>query len=61
MGDYHYYGQGVEKSYIKAADAYIQAEGENSPQAMFNLGYMYENGLGFDRVSQKRKNVCHDL
>ena len=23
-----------------------------SPQAMFNLGYMYEQGLGLEKVSQ---------
>ncbi|KAI7856656.1 hypothetical protein BDC45DRAFT_503304 [Circinella umbellata] len=47
MGDYYFRGIGTEIDYEKAAACYqIAAEIELSPMAMWNLGWMYENGLG---------------
>lgn len=31
---------------MRAADAYTHAKAQKNAQAMFNLGYMYEHGLG---------------
>ncbi|XP_015280911.1 PREDICTED: protein sel-1 homolog 2 [Gekko japonicus] len=46
MGDYHYYGFGTERDHIAAVVHYILAADQYSAQAMFNLGYMCEHGLG---------------
>nr|XP_027776946.1 protein sel-1 homolog 2 isoform X1 [Marmota flaviventris] len=47
IGDYHYYGYGTKKDYETAATHYsIAADKYQSAQAMFNLAYMYEHGLG---------------
>ncbi|XP_077172442.1 protein sel-1 homolog 2 isoform X3 [Paroedura picta] len=45
-GDYHYYGFGTKRDYITAAVHYSLAADQYSAQAMFNLGYMCEHGLG---------------
>jgi SEL1 protein len=59
-GDYYYYGYGYSNGstsnlegqissmidYSMAAQMYLMAENSFHPQAAFNLGYMYENGLG---------------
>ena len=51
IGDYHYYGQGTEIDYEAAAAHYRMAtEQQHNPQAMFNLGYMHERGLGMKQV-----------
>jgi SEL1 protein len=52
VGDHYYYGWGTEIDYMKAGEAYMKAESDESAQAMFNLGYMYEHGLGFQQVSE---------
>ncbi|XP_029418257.1 protein sel-1 homolog 2 isoform X8 [Nannospalax galili] len=47
IGDYHYYGYGTKKDYKTAATHYsIAVDKYHSAQAMFNLAYMYEHGLG---------------
>ncbi|KAL8173351.1 UNVERIFIED_CONTAM: Protein sel-1 2 [Gekko kuhli] len=46
MGDYHYYGFGTERDYIAAVVHYTLAADQYSAQAMFNLGFMCEHGLG---------------
>ncbi|ORX52063.1 HCP-like protein [Hesseltinella vesiculosa] len=47
MGDYYYYGIGTQVDFDKASACYkVAAELENSPMAMWNLGWMYENGVG---------------
>ena len=52
IGDYHYYGYGTEIDYETAAIHYRMAsEQQHNAQAMFNLGYMHEQGLGMKRVS----------
>jgi SEL1 protein len=53
VGDHYYYGWGAQVDYKRAAEAYHQAEQEQSAQAMFNLGYMYEFGRGFQQVCEK--------
>lgn len=50
LGDYYYYGRGTEIDYEAAAGHYKTAsEQQHSAQAMFNLGYMHEKGLGIKR------------
>lgn len=50
LGDYYYYGWGTDKDYETAAGHYrIASEQQNNAQAMFNLGYMHELGLGMKR------------
>ncbi len=52
LGDYHYYGYGTVVDYETAALHYRMAfEQQHNAQAMFNLGYMHEQGLGMKRVS----------
>ncbi|KAF7249444.1 hypothetical protein EYD10_05221 [Varanus komodoensis] len=45
-GDYHFYGFGTKRDYVTAAIHYNLAASQQSAQAMFNLAYMYEYGLG---------------
>ena len=52
VGDYHFYGQGTKVNYETAAFHYTMAQEQHrSAQAIFNLGYMHERGLGMKRVS----------
>ena len=50
IGDYYYYGQGTEVDYEAAVNHYQIASEQLVPQAMFNLGYMHEQGLGLKKV-----------
>ena len=48
VGDFFYYGlSGTKVNYKEAASQYQQAASLGSAQAMFNLGYMHQLGLGF--------------
>ncbi|KOC64305.1 Protein sel-1 like protein 1 [Habropoda laboriosa] len=61
LGDAHYYGRGTKVDYEAAASHYRSAsDHQQNAQAMFNLGYMHERGLGLakDRHLAKR---CYDL
>ncbi|KAG7202762.1 hypothetical protein KM043_009931 [Ampulex compressa] len=61
LGDAHYYGRGTKVDYDVAAGHYRSAsDQQQNAQAMFNLGYMHERGLGLakDRHLAKR---CYDL
>ncbi|XP_014478106.1 PREDICTED: protein sel-1 homolog 1 isoform X2 [Dinoponera quadriceps] len=61
LGDAHYYGRGTKVDYEIAAGHYRSAsDQQHNAQAMFNLGYMHERGLGLakDRHLAKR---CYDL
>ncbi|KAJ2782020.1 ERAD-associated protein [Coemansia javaensis] len=50
QGDHYFYGWGVEPSAERAAAAYsIAAEADANGLAMWNLGWMYENGIGVQR------------
>lgn len=52
LGDYHYYGLGTPVDYEAAAAHYrLASEQQHNAQAMFNLGYMHEQGLGMAQVS----------
>ncbi|KAM4522598.1 protein sel-1 homolog 1 isoform 2-T2 [Odontesthes bonariensis] len=47
LGDYHFYGFGTDVDYETAVIHYrLASEQQNGAQAMFNLGYMHEKGLG---------------
>ncbi len=47
VGDYHYYGRGTDANYEEAVTHYRQASDQfQNAQAMFNLAYMHELGLG---------------
>jgi len=47
LGDYFYYGWGTEVDFSTAAVHYrIASDQLHSAQAMFNLGFMHEQGLG---------------
>jgi SEL1 protein len=47
MGDYYLYGIGTEADMEKAASCYTAAcEYHQSAQALYNLGWMHENGVG---------------
>ncbi|XP_047941801.1 ERAD-associated E3 ubiquitin-protein ligase component HRD3A-like [Salvia hispanica] len=46
IGDAYYYGRGTERDFDRAAEAYMHAKSQSNAQAMFNLGYMHEHGLG---------------
>ena len=51
LGDYNYYGLGTPIDYNAAANHYkIAAERHQNAQAMFNLGYMHEKGLGVNKA-----------
>ncbi|KAL2755015.1 hypothetical protein ACRALDRAFT_1034909, partial [Sodiomyces alcalophilus JCM 7366] len=47
MGDYYYYGVGTEPDTSKAIQCYTAASDySQSAQALWNLGWMHENGIG---------------
>jgi SEL1 protein len=47
MGDYYFYGIGTESDLSKAVQCYTGASDySQSAQALFNLGWMHENGIG---------------
>ncbi|KAI6652233.1 hypothetical protein LOD99_7250 [Oopsacas minuta] len=46
LGDYNYYGIGRPVDYHSAVNEYKEAAKAQDPQAKFNMGYMYERGLG---------------
>jgi SEL1 protein len=49
-GDYYFYGKGTQQNLNKAASLYeAAAVNDRSSMAMWNLGYMFENGLGVKR------------
>lgn len=59
VGDYHYYGYGTEIDYEMAALHYrLATEQQHSAQAMFNLGYMHERGLGMRQASKPEFLAC---
>lgn len=47
VGDYYFKGIGTETDFEKAVSCYrVAAETHASPMAFWNLGWMYENGIG---------------
>lgn len=50
LGDFYYYGQGTSINFEAAANEYrLAVDNQNNAQAMFNLGYMHERGLGIKK------------
>ena len=50
MGDYYYYGIGTDPDIQKAVQCYLSASDHSqSAQALFNLGWMHENGVGLNQ------------
>lgn len=50
VGDYTYYGNGIEADPSKAAYHYrIAAEEGSQAQAFFNLGWMHQHGIGLEK------------
>ncbi|XP_054081811.1 protein sel-1 homolog 1 [Zeugodacus cucurbitae] len=50
LGDYYYYGWGTNVDFETAASLYRKASDQQyNAQAMFNLGYMHEQGLGMKK------------
>ena len=52
IGDYHYFGLGTSVDFVTAASQYRLASEIplKNAQAMFNLAYMFEMGLGMNKV-----------
>jgi len=54
LGDYYYHGLGVNEPNVllkeKAAGYYQSAIETHSAVAMWNIGWMYENGIGVPQV-----------
>lgn len=60
LGDYHYYGLGTAVDYEAAATHYrLASDHQHNAQAMFNLGYMHEQGLGMTKDMHLAKR-CYD-
>ncbi|KAG5877443.1 hypothetical protein JTB14_033734 [Gonioctena quinquepunctata] len=60
LGDYYYYGLGTSIDYETAATHYrLASDQQHNAQAMFNLGYMHEQGLGMVRDMHLAKR-CYD-
>lgn len=60
LGDYYYYGLGTSVDYETAATHYrLASDQQHNAQAMFNLGYMHEQGLGMVRDMHLAKR-CYD-
>lgn len=58
LGDYHFYGYGTDVDYETAVIHYrLASEQQHSAQAMFNLGYMHEKGLGIKQVGLSLENA----
>lgn len=58
LGDYHFYGFGTDVDYETAFIHYrLASEQQHSAQAMFNLGYMHEKGLGIKQVGLASKQM----
>jgi len=50
MGDYYLYGMGADADVDKAVQCYTGAsEYHQSAQALYNLGWMHEHGIGLDQ------------
>lgn len=46
VGDFYYYGNGVQRNYNRSVQFYHLSAGAKHAQARFNLGFMYQHGLG---------------
>lgn len=51
LGDYYYFGLGTKVNFEAAAFHYrLASDQQSNAQAMFNLGFMHEQGLGLKKV-----------
>eukprot|EP00897_Mesotaenium_endlicherianum_P008175 jgi/Mesen1/7386/ME000382S06586 len=65
IGDAYFYGKGTKKDLERASEAYLRAakqRGHHGPcaQAMFNLGFMHEHGLGMPTDAHLAKRYYDD-
>eukprot|EP00960_Hanusia_phi_P071185 767491-Hanusia_phi.AAC.5 len=51
IGDYYYFGMGTAVNFRKAVAHYRAASEARNAQAMFNLAYMHEHGIGLPKAS----------
>eukprot|EP00798_Chlamydomonas_sp_ICE-L_P011120 gene11120-18744_t len=49
LGDAFLYGDGVQQDWVRSSAIYYEAYQERSAEAMFNLGYAHEFGVGVPR------------
>lgn len=67
VGDYYYHGFGVtgetEQSRLEKAARYYQSASDTqvSALAMWNLGWMYENGIGVPQVNSFFSPIISDF
>ena len=62
MGDYHFYGYGTDVDYETAVIHYrLASEQQHGAQALFNLGYMHEKGLGIKQVEPTGDTHTRDM
>ncbi|KAG2433559.1 hypothetical protein HYH02_012676 [Chlamydomonas schloesseri] len=55
MGDAYFYGRGVGQDWVRSAALYYEAYQDRSAEAMFNLGFMHEFGVGVPQDLQLAK------
>ncbi|XP_070588712.1 protein sel-1 homolog 2 isoform X3 [Erythrolamprus reginae] len=60
IGDYYFYGFGTTKDYVSAITYYTLAANQLNAEAMFNLAYMHENGLGVPQLTAVWKLTAFD-
>jgi AAA family ATP:ADP antiporter len=56
LGTLYYYGDSVKQDYAVAAQWYRKAADQNNADALYDLGYMQENGLGM-KIEQNCLNA----
>lgn len=62
LGDYYYYGLGTDVDFTSAASHYrVAADQLHNAQAMFNLGFMHEQGLGMKQVRSSCPSQLHNF
>ncbi|PNH12313.1 Protein sel-1 1 [Tetrabaena socialis] len=59
MGDAFFYGRGVAQDWVRSAALYYEAYQERSAEAMFNLGFMHEFGVGVPQDLALAKRFYH--
>ena len=52
----YYYGRGVTKDYVTAANWYRLAAEQGNAKAQGNLGYVYKNGEGVTQITKQQLN-----
>ncbi|KAK2146963.1 hypothetical protein LSH36_576g00039 [Paralvinella palmiformis] len=57
MGDYYWYGCKGERNVSQAAKYYTMAAKKGDPHALFNLGFMLEEGADIPQTLLKELNI----